>query len=491
MELTRSTVSLLLLSAAIFAVTTGIVTPSIMAPTKGGTTEAALIIVPGASIKGEAYRPLATHIQGASPLKLWVVLLEGFIMTTPNPLELGGAISSAIAALKKQGMTTDNIFVAGHSLGGVFVGEYGITNASELKGILLYASYLTRDVKLASYPLPVLTISGDLDGLTRLTRIVDSFQELEDSLSKNPTNKYRTPVVTMPGVSHAQFASGQMPKAVTDKDLKPEVTSAAAYVMIANHTSAFLLSSLGDSVPQNLRSTAWSDLDKAYNDTNTIMQPLLTVKEMDQNSQNSVQWAIQAQYLQSGLTKKQVKVTDELLSEMSFLDSKPKIQGSGNDFTIQTFAHLAFSSNPLDISTVPSAPRVLSFKMKTFEAVKDAMPAGTTFNTSASNITCKNINQAAFNLALQSSSPVARRRYLDHGRPIFFNDDVLHSTGLGWSTSNLGLQEDDQGLHVTSQALKTRLHEPINLFSGMHYCKGLSPYRAMEWIYVDSLRSHA
>ena len=59
---------------------------------------------------------------------------------------------------------------------GVFVGQYGNSQASELTGILLYASYLTRDVKLSAYPLPVLTISGDLDGQTRITRIVDTFQ---------------------------------------------------------------------------------------------------------------------------------------------------------------------------------------------------------------------------------------------------------------------------------------------------------------------------
>lgn len=52
----------------------------------------------------------------------------------------------------------------------------GKSNASKYKGILLFASYLTRDMPLATYPLPVLTISGDLDGQTRITRIADEFE---------------------------------------------------------------------------------------------------------------------------------------------------------------------------------------------------------------------------------------------------------------------------------------------------------------------------
>ena len=100
-------------------------------------------------------------------------------------------------------------------------------------------------------------------------------------------------------------------------------------------------------------------------------------------------------------------------------------------------------------------------------------------------------NQEAFNLALQNSSRAARRRYQDHGRSIFFNDDIIHSSVLAWTASGLDLQEDDQGLHVTSQMLRTSVRDPQSPHSGMLYCKGLSPFRAMEWIYVDSLRDHA
>lgn len=67
----------------------------------------------------------AESIQQACPLKLWVVLLTGFLLNTPNPIELHGAISSALDTLHQQGMTSNNIFVAGHSLGGQLISLIG------------------------------------------------------------------------------------------------------------------------------------------------------------------------------------------------------------------------------------------------------------------------------------------------------------------------------------------------------------------------------
>lgn len=58
----------------------------------------------------------------------------------------------------------------------MFVGDYGLNHGSSLKGVMLWASYLTKGHALKDYPTPVLTISGDLDGLTRITRIVDTFE---------------------------------------------------------------------------------------------------------------------------------------------------------------------------------------------------------------------------------------------------------------------------------------------------------------------------
>lgn len=59
---------------------------------------------------------------------------------------------------------------------GVFVADYGLKQEPPLTGVMLFASYLTRGHRLRDYPTPLLTISGDLDGLTRITRIVETFE---------------------------------------------------------------------------------------------------------------------------------------------------------------------------------------------------------------------------------------------------------------------------------------------------------------------------
>jgi|Transcript_15515 hypothetical protein len=47
---------------------------------------------------------------------------------------------------------------------------------------------------------------------------------------------------------------------------------------------------------------------------------------------------------------------------------------------------------------------------------------------------------------------------------------------------------DGSELIVRSPFLATPDDYPIGLFAGFHFCKILSPARAIEWMYIDSLR---
>ncbi|XP_067683462.1 uncharacterized protein [Haliotis asinina] len=457
------------------------VTPHILTPQAKQAPEAALIIVPGAYVKGQQYIPLGQEIQRSSPLKLWVAVLEGFIGDLPNPIQLSGAVTDAIAQLRKSGMTSDNVFLAGHSLGGVFVGNYGKSHAKQLKGILLLASYITKGNPLSQYPVPVLTISGDLDGNTRITRIADSFQELQSDVAKNANAMYRTPVVIMSGINHAQFASGTMPSGVVKVDLPAEVSETTAHNVIAQHCNNFLVATLQQ--PATDVTKAKAALKQAYDATSRIMKPLLTIKILDINDQNMSGWTIQAQKMLLGDIGKTLKVTNKEEGEPSFLLARAD---TGTNI-VDTVTHVSMPLNPMDVSTNKASPDQLEAKMKTREAVVKSMSgvkagAGPT-------ITCKDINEAAFQLALNSSSSVARTRYQKRAvRKFVFKDDIKFSTGIQWVGWNLDLKETANALEVTSASLVTAADAFISSFAGMYYCKLLAPYRAMEWIYVDSLR---
>lgn len=47
---------------------------------------------------------------------------------------------------------------------------------------------------------------------------------------------------------------------------------------------------------------------------------------------------------------------------------------------------------------------------------------------------------------------------------------------------------DGSQLIVRSPFMATSDDYPISLFAGFHFCKVLSPARAIEWMYIDSLR---
>jgi hypothetical protein len=40
---------------------------------------------------------------------------------------------------------------------------------------------------------------------------------------------------------------------------------------------------------------------------------------------------------------------------------------------------------------------------------------------------------------------------------------------------------------VSSYAYRMTASLPVEMFAGDHYCKVLSPFKALEWIYIDSL----
>ena len=101
-----------------------------------------------------------------------------------------------------------------------------------------------------------------------------------------------------------------------------------------------------------------------------------------------------------------------------------------------------------------------------------------------------NINEAAVSLALNSSSAKARDRFHAQGRLLKMVPDVVPTPNGGpWFIWNyLQFEDKKASVEVQSWSSFTPL-DGLAYGAGTHYCKLLSPARALEWIYTDSLRT--
>ncbi|XP_033727396.1 uncharacterized protein LOC117316744 [Pecten maximus] len=458
------------------------VTVDILTPTKTGP-EVGLIIVPGAYIPGRAYRPVGEAIQADSDLKVWVALLDGFFGNLVNPLQIGGAVNKAKGELLKRGAKL--IFLAGHSLGGQITANYVLNHHRGLSGALLFASYLSRNDDPTSYPVPVLTLSGDLDGLVRLTRIEESYQTLVAYVQRNKSAMYTTPVITMEGVNHGQFASGTMPSEVLAYDLEPEVTNATAYSLIAKYTNAFMAANI-QTADSSVIADGRKTLLEGYTKTGYIMAPLTNMKSVSTNPLHVSRWTSEAQSVLIGLRDtSNVRIINKVVSENQLPRSVPDMTYKDGLLTITTYTQVSMQLNPLDVSTFYMSPAQLQAEMKSRDAVKVFLPNETYMEN---NESCNSINQAALQYALGQSSALAVSRFGKKGRPVIAEQDVVTPSAQTWLLQELLYDDDVDGVHVTSESFHVPYKSSQASTSGLYYCKLLAPYRAMEWIYVDGLR---
>ena len=97
--------------------------------------------------------------------------------------------------------------------------------------------------------------------------------------------------------------------------------------------------------------------------------------------------------------------------------------------------------------------------------------------------------QAALDLALSSADDVSRDRYLEAGRQLVPVDDREVLWGPSWEYDQ-GLtyeQVDQLTVELQSTAIIAEEDFPVPQVAAVHYCDLLSPYRALEWIYVASV----
>ena len=114
----------------------------------------------------------------------------------------------------------------------------------------------------------------------------------------------------------------------------------------------------------------------------------------------------------------------------------------------------------------------------------------TTFDID-STIKCSDINKKSFEWALNAVPSEVKARYLQYGIPYEFGDDTgPYNAGplWIWHYMTYEMNKEKTANVVHSPYMSTPVDYWLSSAAGFHYCKILSPARAIEWIYLDGLR---
>jgi hypothetical protein len=509
-----------------------------------------VVAIEGAQIPNSAYIPLMKALQNASAPEYSVyVSIPSFLLDCPNPPQISSKIAGARKALfaAMPNATTDTKVIGfAHSLGAVFLQDYVFKNAKDfsaqfLTGASLGRKYRNGSVGTSSYPVPTMAIDGTLDGLYRVTRQAETYyhQVLHPS-STSSSYKDDFPVVIFEGVTHMQFASGTPPSNVAKNDLKPEVTYEQAYKMISGVMSDFLRSQLGND------DKAKAAIAAEVENTGNLLQPLIESLEQEghhhfhapcnSDYQMPSKCAAYPQYPSNNVQRKPQNsdctcgtpfsanvaqvimgtasplfpsdVTINAVDAVHDVDEITPVHlphvwhnctgvKGGCSINVTTVTQPIYATlDSLDTGFYYQSASELRVKLKSRQALLMAAgvdPSKINFTvTDTEGYNCAEINNASYQWALQKASPKALERFQKIGEPLVMGKDIfLSNAGPAWIWNSMKYKENDDksDVVVSAPCSHTPVDYAIKAAAGYHYCKVLSPARAMEWIYIDGLRN--
>jgi len=450
-----------------------------------------IIMIPGAQIPGVQYQVLVAEVQRQlNGSKLWAGITDGWLGNFPNPLEIAGAVGDCMDKASAAGLS-GLVYMAGHSLGGIMLETWVHDNPDKAAGIILLGSYLPdlfgdHD---NTFPVPVLTAVGELDGMT-LSFVYREWQEALEAEDIHGTPG-RYPVQVIDDANHGQVASGDIPSFVTESDIPSPISPEEAHSRYAASVAAFITVQSRELFTENEVAEAARVMENLYSFTLDFLTPFAVASSMENDGTNTSSWMIEGQKILLDATDEEManlEVTDRVVPFEDLGDGKPGIDMT--DFctaTVSTLCQPQYESNIADADIFLSA-KVIKAKFKLEDPVREALclPA-------VPRRQCMDINIKAFETALGLATEEARARWESFGTVLTFSDDTPSGWGPGWEYSS-GLHfkttnATHMDLHVTSLISEPDFFIPSA--AGMHYCDLLSPYRALEWIYIIGLQGKA
>ena len=480
-------------------------------PKKTVQQSVALIVIQGAQINPRLYAPLVDALQNIAQFSLWVGIPE-YQLDIPEPLEIGSGIDRILKSMQSNGMNVSvPVFFAGHSLGGVILQDYLQNNPALANGQILFGSFLLEKYRNTTYKVPTLTIGGELDGLTRITRIMEAYYHQVLKVD-NQNSSSMFPVIVINGMTHFQFASGAPPELVKLRDLRPEISYEDAHSIVARYTTAFMSFHTGDS-------SALKEITSAVKSSGDFLQPLIAAYTMEgfyefnppcyDNSPSSkctygCPWTEYAQTVMGGLTKAKLVDADAFHPVYQINPVHlPHILNNCSEpdscvlKTVTVSQNVYETGDKLDTGFISTSASEIRAKLKSRQAIMEAVGyKNVDFNTTDGSSICKIINQDSYAWAKNNAGDKTLERFERFGVPMVMgNDKGPYNAGPLWIWTPLSLSKTTNSsghaiLEIRAPMMRTPNDYFIKASAGFHYCKLLSPARATEWIYVDGLREY-
>lgn len=147
------------------------------------------LFYPGGLVDERAYAPLCRAIAA-----------QGFFVAiVPVPFKLAVFDPFVANPVIRENRYIRSWAIGGHSLGGAMAARFVYQDSTACKGLILYAAYPDGSNDVSKRVIPVLSISGSLDGLATPATIENN----KKYLPAPPQTRY----VVLEGANHAQFGS--------------------------------------------------------------------------------------------------------------------------------------------------------------------------------------------------------------------------------------------------------------------------------------------
>jgi hypothetical protein len=478
---------------------------TVLTPPVDNLRRVGVVMNPGGLVESSLYTQSMQKWQAEAQkagVSLYVTLLS-YWFSLPIPIRTKANINNSIKQMQDLGLPKDApVYFTGHSMGGgaplPIVQE--LYEEGVLSGAILQAAFITRQflppqTASLAFKAPTLTVAAELNyGSARVSRMAEAVYHQPEATH---------PVVLIEGMNHGQYFTGG-----SFEDLKPEISHEEAQDQQAKLAMDWLAKELGLGSGSLVKS--------AVARSKSFFEPFIVAGELEGsrsfNNPNQVgtpnwvcprgvceagsAWISEAQAYIAG---KDVMAAGTKLQN-NFADLFPFAGGDREgrkpfikDNTIQAYVMASNRDGDLGYRdgkdhAADASPFTTGELLAKFISRQNAGKTLMGRNLARDGDLCAELNAQAYEYALRNAGAKTRQRFEAHGQALAFDSTKYEAAGPLWVYGKMSWKEKSGKMHLQSRGLLTDLGNKE--IDGNHYCKLLSPARAMEWVYVEGLQAN-